>query len=182
VAAIIAAVLLAIPGVAEASGPTDLAGNAVQLFDARNSKPTVLIFARTDCPISNRYAPELIRLQKEFSSSAVFYLVYADPANTVAVIREHIAEYGYPFGALRDPGHDLVKLAKARVTPEAAVFSARGQLLYHGRIDNRYIDFGKAMPRPTRRDLEEALRSAVAGKPVQVSSTTAIGCFLADVQ
>ena len=182
VAAVIPAVLLAVPAAAETSGPTDLAGKTVQLFDTNHSKPTVLIFVRTDCPISNRYAPELIRLYKEFSASAVFYLVYADPTNTTEVIHRHIAEYGYPFDALRDPGHDLVKLAKARVTPEAAVFSARGQLLYHGRIDNRYVDFGRAMPQPTRRDLEEALRSVVAGKPVQVASTMAIGCSLADVQ
>lgn len=182
VAAVIAAVLLAVHGAAGASGPTDLAGNAVQLFDTSRSEPTVLIFVRTDCPISNRYAPELIRLHKEFSAHAVFYLVYADPANTAAVIQRHMSEYGYTFSALRDPGHDLVKRAKARVTPEAALFSAGGQLLYHGRIDNRYVDFGKAMPQPTRRDLEEALRLAVAGKPVQVASTTAIGCFLADLQ
>jgi hypothetical protein len=55
-------------------------------------------------------------------------------------------------------------------------------LLYHGRIDNRYVDFGKSMPQPTRRDLEVALQRVVAGKPVQVASTPAIGCFLADVE
>jgi thiol-disulfide isomerase/thioredoxin len=182
IAAVIAAVQFAFIGAAGTSGPTDLAGKPVQLFDANHSKPTVLIFVRTDCPISNRYAPELIRLYKEFSARAVFYLVYADPANTAGVIHQHMADYGYTFGALRDPGHELVKLAKARVTPEAAVFSASGQLLYHGRIDNRYVDFGKSMPQPTRRDLEEALRSVLAGKPAQVASTPAIGCFLADVQ
>jgi thiol-disulfide isomerase/thioredoxin len=182
VAAVIATVLFAVIGAAGTSGPTDLTGKPVQPFDANHSKPTVLIFVRTDCPISNRYAPELIRLYNEFSARAVFYLVYADPANTAGVIHQHMADYGYTFGALRDPGHDLVKLAKARVTPEAAVFSASGQLLYHGRIDNRYVDFGKSMPQPTRRDLEEALRSVLAGKPVQVASTPAIGCFLADVQ
>jgi len=182
VAAVIAALLFAVIGAAGTSGPTDLTGKAVQLFDANHTKLTVLIFVRTDCPISNRYAPELIRLYKAFSARAVFYLVYADPANTAGVIHQHMAEYGYTFGALRDPRHDLVKLAKARVTPEAAVFSASGQLLYHGRIDNRYVDFGKSMPQPTRRDLEEALRSVVAGKPVQLASTPAIGCFLADVE
>jgi hypothetical protein len=182
VAVVIVAVLFAVPGLAGASEPTDLAGTSVQLFGTHGSRPTVLVFVRTDCPISNRYAPELIRLYKEFSARAVFYLVYADPANTAGVIHQHMAEYSYTFGALRDPGHELVKLAKARVTPEAAVFSASGQLLYHGRIDNRYVDFGKSMPQPTRRDLEEALRSVVAGKPVQVTSAAAIGCFLADVQ
>ena len=178
---LISVALLAAPGAARASGPVDLSGNPVQLFDTDHSKTTVLIFVRTDCPISNRYAPELRRLYEQFSSHVDFYLVYADRTQTAAAIHRHVTEYGFPFDALRDPEHTLVKLAKARVTPEAAVFSARGQLLYHGRIDDRYVDFGKAMPQPTRRDLEEALRSAVAGKPVTVASTPAIGCYLADV-
>ena len=40
----------------------------------------VFIFLRTDCPISNRYAPELTRIAKEFQGRHVaFYLVYPDP-------------------------------------------------------------------------------------------------------
>lgn len=171
---------LAIPVLLFALHPTDLAGKAVQLFDS--GKPTVMVFVRTDCPISNRYAPELERLYREYSGHAAFYLVYADPAETAGAIRKHMSDYGYTFGALRDPDHELVKLAKARVTPEAAVFSARGELLYHGRIDDRYIDFGKYRPEPTVHDLEDALRAVVAGKPVKIPSTRAIGCFLADVE
>ncbi len=154
--------------------------NAVTLFPA--SKPTVLIFIRTDCPISNRYAPELQRLHREYSPRIAFYLVYADPSETVDGIRKHQADYGYTFEALRDPGHELVKLAKARVTPEAAVFSAQGDLLYHGRIDDLYVDFGKSKRAPTTHDLQDAIDAVLAGKPVRVPETRAVGCFLSDVQ
>lgn len=167
---------------AGASAQTDLAGKPAQIFGTGDSKPRVLIFIRSDCPISNRYAPELERMYKEYSPRAAFYLVYADPAETADSIRKHMAEYGYALSALRDPRHVLVAEAKARVTPEAALFSAAGQLLYHGRIDDRYVDFGKARAQPTRHDLEDALRATLAGQPVQESSTRAIGCFLADVQ
>jgi hypothetical protein len=41
----------------------------------------VLVFVRTDCPISNRYAPELRRLQDRFAPRGMaFWLVYPDPA------------------------------------------------------------------------------------------------------
>lgn len=156
----------------------DFTGKPVQLFD----KTTVLIFVRSDCPISNRYAPELQRLYREYSPRAAFYLVYPDRAETAEGIQKHMAEYGYTFGALRDPDFSLVKLAKAHVTPEAAVISASGELLYHGRIDDRYVDFGKFRTEPTTHDLEDALQAVLAGKPVKVASTHAIGCFLADVK
>jgi hypothetical protein len=166
-------------GVAE---PTDLFGKPVHLFPAGHSRITVLIFVRTDCPISNRYAPEIERVYRSYAGKADFYLVYADSSESPTAIRGHLLEYGYTLPALRDPGHQLVALAKARVTPEAAVFSSRGELLYHGRIDNRYVDFGKAMAQATSHDLENALQAALAGRPVIPASTHAIGCFLADVQ
>ena len=37
---------------------------------------TVLVFTTTDCPISNRYAPEIKRLSETFSGKARFVLVY----------------------------------------------------------------------------------------------------------
>ena len=144
---------------------------------------TVLIFVRTDCPISNRYAPEIQRIAARFSSQGVkFWLVYADPSETADSIRKHLADYHYDLGVLRDPKRLLVKAAKARVTPEAAIFLPNRKLAYHGRIDDRYIDFGKARNAPTTHDLEAALEAVIAGKPVPSEATRAVGCYLADLQ
>ena len=41
----------------------DLAGKPVDPLHANPGKPVVLIFVRTDCPISNRYAPTIQRHQ-----------------------------------------------------------------------------------------------------------------------
>jgi AhpC/TSA family len=161
---------------------TGIDGTQVHLFDAQTRTPTALIFVRTDCPISNRYAPELKRIYQEFSGRITFYAVYPDAGETTAAIRKHTIEYSYPFQALRDPGHALVQRAKVSVTPEVAVFSPTGTLLYHGRIDNRYADFGKWLPQATTHDLEDALSAAVAGKPIRPDSTRAIGCSLADAR
>ena len=37
---------------------------------------TVLIFVTTDCPIANRYAPEIRRIHEEFGDNVTFWLVY----------------------------------------------------------------------------------------------------------
>jgi len=174
--------VLAAAGMATAQiTTTDVDGRQVRLFDADNSKLAVLIFVRTDCPIANRYAPEIERLYHAYASRVTYYLVYPDATESAVAIRKHLSDYGYTVPALRDTKRVLVKLAKVRVTPEAAIFSARGELLYHGRIDNRYISLGKARNRPTRRDLEEALQAALAGRPIKEFVTPAIGCSLADI-
>src|SRR4051812_42063268 len=167
-----------------ATGPTFLSKFQEVGGEAKSdARFVVCLFARTDCPISNSYAPEVRRMYEKFSPHGVaFYLVYPDPDESPQVIEKHLKEYSYPFPALRDPKHELVKLAEARITPEAAVFDARGKLLYHGRIDDRYVDFGKARLAATVHDLEQALEAILAGKAAPAAGGPAVGCFIADVK
>ena len=161
----------------------DLSGRSVNPLRAAKSRATVFLFIRSDCPISNRYAPEVRRLYEEFAPRGVgFWLVYPDPKEAPAAIRQHLKEYEYPFGALRDPSHSLVTLTGAKVTPEAAVFVDGGKMVYHGRIDDLYVDFGKARRAPTTHDLEQVLEAILAGKPVHEASAPAVGCFISDLK
>jgi hypothetical protein len=97
------------------------------------------------------------------------------------MIREHVKKFGYAIEWQRDPGLDLVRRTGVTVTPEVAVIDAGGRMVYRGRIDDRYIDFGRDRPQPTERDLERALDAVVAGRPVPVAQTHAVGCYLSDL-
>ena len=164
------------------SAATDLEGKAQDPF-ATHAAATVLVFVRTDCPITNRYAPELERLDNEFRARSVaFWLVYPDRDEAPEHIRDHMREYKLPGEALRDPQHVLVRRAHATVAPEAAVFDPSGKLMYHGRIDDRYVDIGKTRPEATVHDLEAAIQAVLSGKPVMHAETKAVGCSLADVE
>jgi hypothetical protein len=144
-------------------------------------KGVAFLFVSVECPISNRYAPEVRRLHDKFAAQGIaFSLVYPNPVEPVTAIRRHIKDYSYPMRALRDPRHELVKIAGATITPEAAVFDPRGKLLYRGRIDDRYVSLGLERPVATRHDLDEALTDIVAGKPPRQATTQAVGCFIAD--
>ncbi|MCA1584366.1 MAG: redoxin family protein [Acidobacteria bacterium] len=160
----------------------DLDGRAVDpLRDVTTVPATVLIFTATDCPISNRYAPELRRVHERFAERGVrFYLVYANPSDDAHAVRGHLKKFGYGIDAVRDPEHDLVRRARATVSPEAAVFDREGRAVYRGRIDDRFVEIGVARAAPTRHDLEDALTAILAGQPVATPETRAVGCFLAD--
>ena len=164
----------------------DLAGHPVDPLPRRGERPAVLVFVRTDCPIANRYAPELRRLHDRFARNGmVFWLVYADPAETPEAIRRHQRDFGLGFPALRDPQHELVKATRATVTPETAVFvaSAAGALMvYRGRIDDRYVAFGRSRPSPTTRDLREVLQALAAGSTLTPRTTPAVVCFIAPLE
>ena len=122
-------------------------------------------------------------MYEKFSSQGVqFYLVYPDPDESPQMIEKHLKEYAYPFAGLRDPKHELVKMGEAKITPEAAVFDSGGKLLYHGRIDDRYVDFGKMRAAATQKDLETALEAILAGKAAPAAGGPAVGCFIADLK
>src|SRR5580693_341193 len=82
-------------------GPAAWAGQ-VRLLDLDNrtvdplqaapeTTATVLLFVTTDCPISNRYAPEVARLFKSFAPKGVrFWLIYPNPAESPQAIRNHL--------------------------------------------------------------------------------------------
>lgn len=160
----------------------DLDGRRVKPFAGAPAPAYVFVLTRTDCPISNRYAPELRRLHARFAASGlVFRFVYPEAAERVEDIHRHLREFAYPSGALRDPRHDLVRLVGATVTPEAAVFvpgPSGPRLVYRGRIDDRYVDLGRARAAPATRDLERTLEAIVAGESLSLRTTPAVGCFL----
>ena len=161
----------------------DLDGRSVAPLEEMDAPASVFIFSSVDCPVSNRYAPEVKRLKAEFANQdAKFWLVYPNPAETPDAIRQHLKDFGYDFDALRDPEHRLVDLTRASVTPEAAVFTSDNLLAYRGRIDDRQVDFGKVRPRPTKHDLEEALQLILAGESFAPRFTTAVGCYISDMK
>jgi hypothetical protein len=142
---------------------------------------TVLIFVRSDCPISNRYAPEIQRLANEFHGKARFWLVYPDRRESSQTVKKHTAEYGYKLAVLLDSKHEFVHKAKARVTPQAAVFMGN-ELRYSGRVDDQFIDFGKSRPAASVHDLENAIRAVLGGTTVSKAAGPAIGCYISDLE
>ena len=157
-----------------------LAGLILSLLVAQADRPTVLVFTTTDCPISNRYAPEIQRLAAKFDGQAKFTLVYPVRADSPELIRDHVRKFAYTLETIRDVDQKLLKQTGVTVTPEVAVM--RGStMLYRGRIDDRYVELGRERSKPTTHDLEAALSAIVAGKPVATRETRAIGCILSDL-
>src|ERR1700757_367480 len=83
-------------------------GSRADPFQEATGKPIVLVFVRTDCPISNRYAPLIQRISSEYSAKIGLWLVYPSRTASAEKIRQHERDYGYKLAALRDPQHALV--------------------------------------------------------------------------
>ncbi|MCH6255064.1 redoxin domain-containing protein [Puniceicoccaceae bacterium K14] len=152
----------------------------VESFEER---ALVLFFVSEECPIANRYVPRIKSLHEKYSKEGVsFKLVYANGDSTEHTVETHRKEFSIPIPALIDPEHVLVEKAKVSVTPECAVFVHEGQknrrLVYHGRIDDQYVDFGKWRQVAGKKDLNDVLTTLLQGEEVTYYSEKAIGCYI----
>jgi hypothetical protein len=132
-----------------------------------SGKTTVLLVLSGNCPIAQRYGPLLDRLKEEFPQ-----------ATFVGVVPGAATPPDQRFMVLRDINLGLLRKLKAEMTPEAFLFDASGKLRYQGRIDDRYVDFGKARLQPTREDLRLAIQDLFAGRQVSQPRRRGVGCFI----
>ena len=159
-----------------------LDGKAVTPLKSANGKLAVVVFISTDCPIANALVPEINRIYLHYQSDGIqFTLVHIDPELSVTDAKQHAADYSLQAPIVIDRRHQLVKASKAKVTPQTAVFNSKGKLVYTGRINNQWTDFGKRRAKPTQHNLRATLDALLAGKPLPKSNTTAIGCYIPDL-
>jgi Redoxin len=162
---------------------TDLHGQPIRDLAGPGVRIVVFFFAATDCPISNRYIPEIKRLTQKYGPKGVrFWWVYPNANDTIKAVADHNRDFGVTGDTILDPKQSLVDRSHVTVTPEAAVFLVEDGALrevYHGRIDDRYLDIGQERPQPQRFDLETAVFAALAGETVPQPEGPPVGCSIA---
>ncbi len=176
----IVGLLLALTDAGSAQARRDIDGALRHPLQAPVGGLAVLFFVLPDCPISNRYAPEIRRICETYSPRGVACsLVYADPALTDAGARAHAREYSHgSYPLLVDRDRILVRATKASVAPEAVVIDASGTVAYRGRIDDLYEAPGRARRVVREHTLRDALDALLGGRPVANPRVPSIGCYL----
>jgi hypothetical protein len=133
-------------------------------------------FVIKDCPIANRYAPEIKRIIRDYTPKGVqFVLELEDQDVTAQDASAHAREFGFTVPIKVDREHKDARQWKVDISP-TAVLSLGSQLIYRGRIDNSYAGVGKPRTVTTSHDLRNALDAFLIGKKIPLQDTTAIGC------
>ncbi len=143
---------------------------------------SVLIFTATDCPIANAMAPEMARLvQLVHQNGGQFTLVYPDWELSNEEAALHAKEYAIDASIVIDRDHQLVVRTGATVTPEAVLLDRDGGIVYHGRINNLFSDYGDRRRVVTRHDLREAISQLLAGEQIKNPSVVPLGCYIPEL-
>jgi thiol-disulfide isomerase/thioredoxin len=157
------------------------------LQDYASAKVLVVIFTCNHCPTAQLYETRIKQLVDDYKGQSVAFVAiqpnnpkavqldelgYTDLSDSFAEMKIRAAYRHFNFPYLYDGETQSVSRAYGPVaTPHVYVFGPERKLLYDGRIDNN--------PRPqyvTRQDARIAIDEVLAGKPVEVPVTAAVGC------
>jgi peroxiredoxin len=151
-------------------------GKAVALKDllAKN-KAVAVVFVATKCPVSNAYNTRMAALGKEYAAKGIPLVgINSNKTEPAAEVKEHAEKHGFTFPVLKDEGNRIADAYGATKTPEVFVIDPKGNLIYHGRIDENQ-DEPANVKSP---DLRNALEAILGGKPVPAAETKAFGCTI----
>ena len=139
----------------------------------------VFFFYLHDCPICNAYAPEIGRICADYAGKGfTFYIVQTDAQLSADAALKHARDYALPCPILMDGTERLARKCGASITPQVAIVNAEGAVVYVGRIDDLYADYGKRRSEASVHDLRDALTAIIANKAVPVAKGVAVGCFI----
>ncbi len=164
-------------GALEAASPSET--DAATAGPAHRPRATVYLFLSVNCPISNGYLPTLNRLHEEFASKLIAVVGVVPGRNaTPDEVEAHQQEYGIRFPVIWDRHHELCERLGATHTPQAIVVGAENEILYSGRVDDRFADLGQKRLTIRHADLRDALNCIVDGQKIAISRTKPVGCVI----
>lgn len=157
----------------------DEANKPFSFFEIKANKASVIIFFDTDCPLCKNYTLTVNELSRKYSAKGIqFYLAFPGRLTGLAEIKNFKEYYRLNVKTLHDNKHELLKILKAKVTPEVFVLSNNAELLYSGAIDNWMYQTGKKRKVVTQYYLDDALTEIINGRTPKVKKNKAYGCII----
>ncbi|MBD2767900.1 thioredoxin family protein [Hymenobacter sp. BT664] len=154
-------------------------GKLVSLADNKAAKGYIVVFTCNTCPYAKAYESRIVALHHKYAPQG--YPVVAINPNDPAVVpgdsyaAMQTKKYAFPY--LQDESQQVAKAYGATRTPQLYVLTRQGSDLivsYTGAIDDNSEDAKLVKTKYA----ENALTEILAGKPVSVSATKAIGCTI----
>jgi peroxiredoxin len=162
-------------------------GKMHSLKDYASSKVLVVIFSCNHCPVAQMYEKRIKQIVTDYQGRSVSVVVimgndpkaeklsefgYTDlgDAQPEMKLRSKYRDFNYPY--LYDGDTQAVALKYGpTATPHAFVFDQQRILRYEGRIDSNMRE-----NLATKHETRDAIDAVLAGKPVVVQDTPAVGC------
>ncbi len=156
----------------------DSSGKTHSLNQYRDKKIVVVVFLGTECPLAKLYTVRLEKMAQSYKEQGVQFLgIMSNQHDSIENISEYVKKHKITFAMLKDEKNRVADKFRAKRTPEAYVLDEKRNIRYQGRIDDQF-GVGTIRNEPRTRDLKNAIEDLLAGRPVAVPETEAVGCII----
>lgn len=155
-------------------------GKSLAIQSVRGSKGTLVVFSCNACPFVKAWEDRMVGLGNEFQKKGVGVIAINsnDPKrveeDSFDMMKKRYQEKNYEFPYVMDTTSDVARKFGASRTPEAFLFNAKNELVYHGAIDDNWENAKEV----DQQFLKEALTALLAGKDIKLKKTRAVGCSI----
>ena len=146
-------------------------------LESLKGKWIVLEWYNPSCPSTRQHydSGAMPQRQREWTSKGVVWLSVSTTARIERAAAFARSKGGAATAMLEDLEAKTALAYQARTTPHMFVIDPRGVLIYKGAFDARPDSDRVSAPEP-RNFVDEALTSAMAGRPVEMPVSTPYGC------
>lgn len=158
-------------------------GNMVSLADFKDAKGFLVIFTCNTCPYAVKYEDRIVALDKKYKSRGVPVVaimpnnIETKPGDNLDNMKKRAEEKGFTFPYLIDEKQEVFPEFGATRTPHVYLLQKTDEgnfVRYMGAIDDNYQDEAQV----EIKFVENAVDSMLAGNPIEVTTTKAIGCSI----
>lgn len=144
----------------------------------RGERGTLVVFTCNHCPYVVGSEERMKSLYADIAPKGItFVAVHSNetdnhPSDAWPLVLERMRAMGFQWLSLNDETQIVARAFGAQRTPHYFLFDRDGKLIYAGRMDNSPRDASKV----ETHELRDAIDDFLAGRPIRLSQTDAIGC------
>lgn len=144
----------------------------------------IYFFLATSCPISQLYTSYINKLNTILPAKNVeITVVFPSADNNIKKdVKKFITKYGLVNSIIIDKNNLLTKKLGATTTPEVFILNMKEEVIYHGAIDNLYLELGRKRFSATENYIEQAINQYINGNVISISHVQPIGCYIENIK
>lgn len=154
-------------------------GNDYSIKDMMSKNGVMVMFSCNTCPIVEKYKGRTLEAIKEAKENGFGVIIvnsnedYRNGEDSFTAMQEYAKEQNYDVPYVVDVNSTVADAFGASRTPETFLFNAKGELIYHGSLDDN-----QDAAQVKRKHLSAAIGEVLSGKIVSVNNTNAVGCSI----
>lgn len=159
--------------------PDTITGKQLTFDDIKGEKGTMVIFICNHCPYVIHVIHEIVNIAKEYMPKGIGFVAISSndvenyPQDAPDKMKEHAAQWDFPFPYLYDESQEVAKAYQAACTPDYNLFDANDLCVYRGQLDDSRPKNNEPVD---GKDLRAALDAILNDRSVSPDQKPSTGC------